>query len=364
MDDQRLLFDVPQKKKPTPRRDKPWEYPDFSQLEGSTARKPLGMFSPYAWAIEPTRGCNLRCGHCATRIFEGSGTPAGWQFMSEATWVAMWTIIGKVTPRCRVEMANAGEPTLHPRLLEFIKIARELSPGSQIQVTTNGTKLINGDLTYKGIFEAGANVVYTDMYSPVEQHVALAEASGELFYRYETRPAEAPDPWTYHDDPSIRFICLMNNPANWSEKRKKMGRLGTFLNNLDWEAGKKFNMTPVTEPLQRRCSQPVKYVSVHQNGSYELCCQDFMGETAGKLGTVHDGVEGFYRFWFGRDMQMIRRHLDAKDRAAVSECSRCNITFSRCDVRHWPEAAFGSFWDGQKWNEIEPRVPSTPKASV
>jgi hypothetical protein len=122
---------------------------------------------------------------------------------------------------------------------------------------------------------------------------------------------------------------------------------------MDWEAAKHFNMVPVTEPLKRRCTQPFRYVSIHQDGSYELCCQDFMGETAGRWGNVKDGVPGFLRFWLGKDMQWIRQRLREADRASISECSRCNITFSRCDIPMWTPALLSQFWDGEGWKWME-----------
>lgn len=307
-------------------------------------RNLFGKLGPWAWALEPVRGCNLRCGHCATRLF-----PKGeLSFVSKSIWVYLWEIIAAVTPRCRVEMANAGEPTLHPDLLDLLWMARKISPDSQIQITTNGTMLTKGRLTYQQLFNAGVNIVYVDMYAPRQEHLRLAEASRVRYYEYCNKPRGAPGAWTYHG-PHMKLIVLMENPANWPERRKKLGRLGTFFNHLDWEAAEPFGLYPVKSPIKRRCSQPFRYVSVHNNGSYELCCQDFMGETAGKLGHVSEGIDGFMRFWFGQTMQDIRRKLIVKDRASVPYCARCNITFSKSDFRMWPNSALKHYWDGDKW---------------
>lgn len=274
--------------------------------------------------------------------------------MSEDIWVNLWKIIRAVTPRCRVEMANAGEPTLHPDMLNYLRIARRLSPDSQIQITTNGTMLSSGKMAHAQLSRAGANIVYVDMYAPKEKHIKLAEESGIPFYEYYSKPANAPGAWTYHG-PETRLIVLMEQPANWPDKRKKLGRLGTMLNHLDWEAAKPFGLTPVEAPLRRRCSQPFKYVSVHCDGSYELCCQDFFGETAGKLGNVSEGVEGFKKFWFGEMMQRTRRglHLAPELGRPAPYCSRCGITFSKCDFKMWPDGALEHYYDGSGWIKID-----------
>lgn len=305
------------------------------------------IHSPWSWAIEPVRGCNLRCGHCATRLFEVGKL----DFASEKTWVDLFSLINKITPYCRVEMANAGEPTLHPRILPFLSIARRLAPNAQLQITTNGTKLADGTLTHKQLFNAGINIIYVDMYAPREKHIALAEASGYEWYEYLDPPKGAPNAWTYHGS-HVKFITLMQPPVRWPAKRLALGRLGTWFNNLDWKAAEKYNLFPVTEPIERGCSQPFKYVSVMVDGSFELCCQDLFGETAGKLGNVSDGVEGFDKFWFGEFMQLHRKHLRVKDRAWSPYCSRCNITFSMSDWRMWKDDALTHYWDGESWKEL------------
>ncbi|HOT37984.1 MAG TPA: hypothetical protein PLT86_15075, partial [Candidatus Latescibacteria bacterium] len=85
------------------------------------------------------------------------------------------------------------------------------------------------------------------------------------------------------------------------------------------------------------------------HGNYLLCCQDNTGETAGMFGNVRDGFDGFLRFWFGQTMQQYRRNLIAKNRAANDQCSRCNITFSRCDYLHWTDEQMSKYWDGSQW---------------
>lgn len=313
---------------------------------GKLPRNPLGKQGPWSWALEPVRGCNLRCGHCATRLFDH-----GPIFISEFVWRKLWETIGIVSPKTRVEMANAGEPTLHSNLLGLVRMARELSPYSQIQITTNGTKLASGDLTYRSLFDAGINIVYVDMYASSVVHEKLARESGEQYYFYHAKPKGAPGAWAY-TSPELRLIVLMEQPANWPRSRRNLRRLGTFYNHLDWEAASPFGLRPVVHPPRQGCTQPFRYVSVHVDGSYELCCQDFMGETAGTLGTVLDGPSGFMQFWFGMKMQDARRKLRARCRSALSECARCSITFSRSNMRMWGDEQLESWWDGKQWLKL------------
>ena len=268
--------------------------------------------------------------------------------MDENTWRHTWQIIAELTPTCRIDLCLGGEPTLNPDLVEYLKIARTISPLSQIQITTNGTMLLNERITYEQLLTAGANIIYTDMYGSRDNYREMAQQSGFPWYEYYNAPKGAPSPWTYYG-PEFKIIVLQEQPENWPKSRFRAGMLGTWYNHLDWDAAKRFGLSPVTEPLNRRCNQPFLYVNVDSHGQYLLCCQDNTGETAGLFGGVHEGVGGFKKFWFGKEMQTIRRRLRQKDRAGTSQCSRCCVTFSRCDFIHWKDIEVCVWWDGSEW---------------
>jgi hypothetical protein len=273
--------------------------------------------------------------------------------MSESTWRSSWQLIKQLSPTCRVDLCVGGEPTLNKQLADFLRIAREISPLSQIQITTNGTQIVKGVFTYRQLLEAGANIVYTDMYSPLEKYVELAEASGFPWYEYYKPPENAPSPWTYYG-PDLKMIVLQEQPENWPKSRFRAGLLGTWYNHLDWKAAERFGLYPVEKPLTRRCNQPFLYVTIDSRGNYLLCCQDNTGETSGLFPNVKEGLEGFRRFWYGKDLQTIRRRLRLKNRAATSYCSRCCVTFSRCDFLHWTDEQVDHFWNGSGWENMPP----------
>ena len=317
---------------------------------------PYGNETPYAWILELVHGCNLNCGHCSCRL----DPPGQYTFMSLATWKASWEIIAEVSPTVRVDICLGGEPTLHKHIYKFLRIARKISPLSQIQITTNGTQLKSGRLTYAKLFEAGVNIVYTDMYGPTELFTKLAEESGIPWYEYYKKPKTAPSPWSYHG-PELQVIVLQEQPENWPKSRFRAGLMGTWYNNLDWEAAKRFGLTPVTTPPKRRCNQPFIYVPVHASGKYLLCCQDNVGESKELFGTVHEGVDGFKKYWYGKEIQTIRRRLRNKNRLDTTFCSRCCITFSRCDYIHWKENELNTYWNGEKEVPMPSREETEPK---
>lgn len=308
--------------------------------------KPLGNTTPWAWIIEPSFGCNLECGHCCAELIPEQQK----MFMSYETWCSTFKILNLVSPTVRVDICGiVGEPTLHPHLTEWLKMARKLAPLIQIQITTNGTMLLKGRVNYRDLLNAGANIIYTDQYGPHRRFEGLARESGYPYYQYYNRPKDAWSPWKFHG-PHLKMIVLMEHPGTWPKSRLKSGLLGNWYGHLNWKKAARFNMFPVKRPLTRRCNQPFLYVNVASDGHYLMCCQDGMHTTAGQFGNVSMGVDGFRKFWYGKRMQIVRRNLRAKNRAGMPQsCAKCSVTPSRGDYKHWTENQLKIYWDGTQW---------------
>jgi len=315
---------------------------------GKDSYRPLGGINPWAWWVELTRGCNLRCDFCPTRLF-----PKGkLDFMDKDTWIALLGLIQEVSPYTRLELCNAGEPTLHPNILEYLKIARDICPNIQILTYTNGTQLVNKKLTYKKLFEAGLNMVFVDMYAPFATHKKLAEESGYYWYYQDDKPKDAPSIFTYQNNPDAHIIMLAENPYNWSTRKLGRGYLQTFFNDLDWPAAKKFGMKPVTEAPKRRCDLPNKFINVNYDGTYIFCCFDYLRHSIDNFGNVSNGLKDFFDFWLGKYMQDTRIKMHNKDRASHEYCSKCRFTSIRCDIPYWKPELSKLYWNGKKWSKV------------
>ena len=319
------------------------------QSIGKDKKRPLGKTNVSAWIVEITRGCNLQCGFCATRLFPKNE----YKFMRETTWIRLMQLISILTPYNRIELANAGEPTLHPDICNFLKIGREISPHTHFQVITNGVKLIKGEITYQDLFMAGANIIYVDMYTPEKEHILLAEQSGYAWYLRKNKKETDPAAWSYYPDPNLKCIVFQDQPGHWSKRKQSAGYFSTFMNNLDWEAAKKYDIFPVEKAPNRRCNQPFRMCNVGYDGSYSFCCFDFVRNIYGKIGSVHSGVPGFFKFWLGNYMQYTRRLLHFKDRPSHPLCQKCAFTSSRGDIPCWDDNSMNTYWTGTEWKPIE-----------
>jgi hypothetical protein len=272
--------------------------------------------------------------------------------MSMDTWASLINIVRIVSPLCRLELGMAGEPTLHPRLLDMFRYARKECPSLQLMMYTNGTTIISGKVTYRELFNAGLNMVFVDMYSPGKKHMELAEASGYIWFEQGKRPENIPNIFTYHNNPDLHLIQLSRQPGDWTKRKVSSGKFSTYFNHLDWPAAEPYGLSPVVKPPARRCDLPSKFPSVCWDGSWSFCCFDFMREVAGTLGNVSEGVNGFFRFWIGKYIQDVRRKLYLKDRAGHTMCSRCAFTSIRCDIPWWPPELLDNWWDGNQWESF------------
>jgi hypothetical protein len=238
-------------------------------------------------------------------------------------------------------------------------MVKHISPTTQTQVTTNGLTLLKGKVNYADLFAAGANSVYVDMYGQREKHIEMAQATGVEWYKYDKSQTMGTKSHrmanTYYGDPSMRLIILQDNPE-YRLRWRKNGRLSTLLNRIDFNASMPYGLVPVREPYERKCTLPMRYVSVDYEGNYLFCCIDFFCESAGLLGNVNDGPGAFKEYWFGRLMQSIRRRLYTGDRKSIPYCSRCNCAFSKCDwVNIWPKGSLDVMWDGKDWKPMPPK---------
>jgi organic radical activating enzyme len=317
-------------------------------------KKPFGKQTPWVWSIELVRGCNLACWHCTARLHTKNDKI---KYMSEKTWINMCKIMEEMTPNRRLELAQGGEPTLHPKLLKFLKIAKEIAPSIQIQVTTNGLTLLNKKLTFDDLFNAGANSVYVDTYNSIDKFTEMAKNTEYEWYHYNDHKIGTENHKianTYYNDKNMKLIILQGNPEN-RYKWRKQGRLSTFLNHIEWAVAMPNGLFPVREPYKRRCTMPLRYVSTSFEGDYLFCCIDFWCETAGLIGNVNDGISGFKKFWFGKLMQTIRKQLSLGLRENIPYCSRCNCAFSKCDfTKIWDPGSYENWFDGENWIDLLP----------
>jgi len=119
-------------------------------LKSWTSGASFLKYPPREIFIEPTNHCNLRCMMCPQS--KGLKRPAGYMDME-----LYKKLIGQIKGLNlrKVSLFMGGEPLLHPRIIEMIKIARR--EGLDARLHTNGT-LLNKELN-REIILSGLNTI-------------------------------------------------------------------------------------------------------------------------------------------------------------------------------------------------------------
>lgn len=112
--------------------------------------------TPYSINISVTEYCNLNCNFCpyhglAHRLSEKGTMPLDFykRFIDQLD-----EFPGRIR---RFQFAGAGEPTLHPNLLEMIAYAKEKDVADEVMLTTNGL-LLNPEYNLK-LIETGLDLL-------------------------------------------------------------------------------------------------------------------------------------------------------------------------------------------------------------
>jgi MoaA/NifB/PqqE/SkfB family radical SAM enzyme len=94
----------------------------------------LTAMGPRKVYVEPTTACNLSCRTCVRNAWD---EPHG--FMEWGTFEALVESLSEVQGQATVALMGLGEPLLHPRLLDMVRLAK--GRGLRVELTTNGLLL-------------------------------------------------------------------------------------------------------------------------------------------------------------------------------------------------------------------------------
>ncbi len=91
-----------------------------------------GVFETRALEVHVTHTCNLHCDGC--KHYSNYNHMGRLEVATYRDWITSWS---KVLKPKKMRLLG-GEPTLHPELVKFVYITREIWPETQIYLTTNG----------------------------------------------------------------------------------------------------------------------------------------------------------------------------------------------------------------------------------
>ncbi|MCG8491572.1 MAG: radical SAM protein [Sneathiellales bacterium] len=131
-----------------------------------------GLFVTQALEVHVVHTCNLHCDGCkhySNYNHSGRLDPATYR-----DWITGWA--KKIKPQ-KMRLLG-GEPTLHPDLISFLYITREVWPDTSIFITTNGYFLDRHPLLFEAMKDTNARL-------------SMSIHSNDLAYRAKTDPIRA-----------------------------------------------------------------------------------------------------------------------------------------------------------------------------
>jgi len=297
-------------------------------------RSPTVPYAPLKLHLEPTSHCNLRCIMCP----QSMGATKGNGYMEMDLYRK---IIGEAEEFVReINLFFRGEPLLHPRIAEMVRIARDA--GIAVHINTNATllrgKMIDS-LLDSGLdkltvsFDAGEKEAYERMRRGAKFEKTLENTLSFLKAkagRHSSRPYTTIQVIRFFDPAAARptvpeqFVRLFDGlPVDEFDPIWAHGWAGTMKDSSDFQAAPYgHNYYP--------CNWLWKSLAICWNGQAATCCGDFgPAEVFGDLNS-----QTLREIWNGPQMVRIRT-LQREGR--LSELPLCQS----CDAPWQP--------DGMRW---------------
>lgn len=268
---------------------------------------------PWSVQVELTEGCSRLCTFCGLNGIRDA--PGNFRFMEVATARRLAFECSMLCPNARYEFAMHGEPLQNPNALEIFRIFRGALPTAQMQVTTNGGKLL-GHMQERvdAIFAAGIDFIVLDTYYP-ERDKLRREAKNLVGVRvldfYDDMHPKGMSVYANHHRKFNQTVVLMDDIGERTGEVKSRELMN--------HAGNSPALPIPPEPLKKTCTLPFREMSITWNGNINVCCMDWRHEyTAGNAvaRTLED-------IWYGPEFEAARAMLQNKNRA-FGPCAKCD----------------------------------------
>lgn len=269
-------------------------------------------YSPNALQIELVQGCNRHCSFCGVQGMENKV-----HYTTKEILKRQLELIAEASYQPRIQLIGHGEPTLHPKFFQCVKMIRKALPKHYIQVYTNGY-LVHKDLSSLcAMFEAGLNDVTLDEY---KDNKFNDEEITELLQDFEEEKG-------IHVD----FVRMGKGVPLYGPKTHTKYRLlvvpaideskiaiSRSLNN-HCGAG----MPPSTELRDRPCTRIFRELIFRWDGWADLCCSDYRGQYP-VVNVMDESIECLDDIWRHPRLEAARRVL-YHDHRVFFPCNVCNL---------------------------------------
>jgi MoaA/NifB/PqqE/SkfB family radical SAM enzyme len=308
----------------------------LSSIEANLRRINTSSY-PFALQLEPTTQCQLDCTLCP-RIRANSRHSIG--HMDYGNYERLIRELGPYL--LAIAFWQWGEPLLHPRIIEMVRLAHEL--GIMTMISTNGqVDPVAFDL--RALFEAGLDLLIISMDGASQNIYQKFRKGGRVeFVRRFIRAAAQAKRDLQETKPYINLRIIAT-----SENEQEVDRVRAIAkeDGADFFSVKSVSLYYDDDPGDSRlpieksyrsfqyrganeadsyrrmpnlCAKPWTWPTLRYDGTLLVCECDHSGQQ--ELGNVFQ-ASSFREIWRGKRARALRRHFNREGRIDLEFCHRC-----------------------------------------
>ena len=269
--------------------------------------------------FETSHGCNLSCEFCGASTKDTG-------IMSKETF---YRALEGLTDSFKMAFFSGhGEPTINPYLPEFASAIRSRFPKCQINIVTNMEVAKKRGFEYiLGLFDSGVSQIQGDLYNKdtydwfkanVEKH---KDELGKRGIKVENYYQTGIGAFSYHGANKKRIVYV-SDYENFNSGDSCSRNFHNWAGNMKLELWTKYTKNTLADfPMDKVCSEPLKYAYVMFNGDVTICCRN--GGRALVIGNV--GEKSLTEIWQGQDAMVMRYLARTGQRKWMAPCFLCNF---------------------------------------
>lgn len=289
------------------------------------------LANPISMQVDPASLCNFKCAFCPTgdpRLIKQTGR--GQVFMKMELYEKILAEIAEFkTPLKTLKLFKDGEPMLHPRFIDMVRMAKSVAKVERVETTSNGSKLtpeFNEKLVDAGIDRVVLSVegvtdekylsfarVRFDFAQFVETVRHLYSIRGNMQLHVKT-VAQNLDYAKGEDKlfldtfgPIADGIYIENTVASWPD----FAVADAVADDVD-AYGRETEHKDI-------CPYLLYALSINADGVVSPCCVDWNRELA--VGSVAE--QSILDIWNGAKMQELRRAHIVDGLKSIPSCATC-----------------------------------------
>jgi len=297
---------------------------------------------PWSMQVELHEGCNRSCWFCGIVVHHKTGQkeralPNNGHDISPDLLRKVFKELNDWMIRLRIEINSHGEPTLHPKWFDCLKIMSEEFLGASLIAQTNCKGWIDGDPEdfikesyYSGLDELILNCYDLEHYDFFKKK--LAEWGIPFIDYYYDNPDKVSGNSYYKKNSDIGRTILWKdlgsmNVSGEVRKFKKINkRLTNSAGNGNIDLITKFTGNqPVPLPKPNRCSKVHREIILGWNGIIPVCCQDWRDQFVMGDCNKNDVRD----IWYSPRWYVLRQLLYRRRRDLFVPCYYCDDPTTR-----------------------------------